>query len=476
MTHERFGRRMVLRGAGGVVVGLPLLGALGGAGRARAARRTPQRFVVVFSGNGTIHYNWRPAETGTGFTFAHATPPPAAPPKGHHGPMPGDPHILAPLEPFKRKLIVLDNLDVPSRRHGPGANGHDKGMGHMLTGALLRVGPSGIGDFSHLPDGTAGGPSIDQAIARRIGGGTRFSSIELGVMARLDTKRQLTSRMCYRGPFEVVPPESDPAEAFKALFSGAAEGSDEIARLRRTRQSVLDSVREDFRRLERRLGGDDRRRLDAHATAIRELENALQPPAAERASCRRASPNPGSQTIDAWEPSAYPQVGKLQMDLITTALACDFTRVASLQWSTGQSGVRFSWLDQNEGHHGLSHLADDSADVRSKITRIDHWYAQQFAYLLGRLDEIPEGDGTLLDRSVVLWVNEQGNGDKHSEIDVPHILAGSGGGRLRTGRYLKCGHRAVNDLFVSLLQAFGAEEATSFGYEPVCRGPLEDLS
>jgi hypothetical protein len=164
------------------------------------------------------------------------------------------------------------------------------------------------------------------------------------------------------------------------------------------------------------------------------------------------------------------------MDLLVTALACDLTRVGSLQWSTAQSGVTFTWLGHSEDHHGLSHQADDTEEARRQLTAIDHWYAQQFAYLCKRMSEIREGDGSMLDNSVVLWSNEQGNGDKHTLTEIPYIIAGSGGGYLRTGRYLKFDEPAHNDLFVSVLHATGAEDVKCFGVPEICKGPLPGLT
>jgi hypothetical protein len=385
--------------------------------------------------------------------------------------------VLGALEPHKAKLLVLDGIAAKSRRFGPGGNGHDKGMGHMLTAEKLLVGPSGVGEFSHLPDGSAGGISIDQAVADRTTG-ARFRSLEFGVAATLDTKRQLTSRMCYRGPFQVLPPENDPSQGFRSLFGAGLPagpaGDAALLRLQRQRKSVLDKVARDLAGLQPRVSAGDRRKLDSHLTALREVETSLvTPPAGSRGAACSMSAVPAR--LDPLRIDNYPMIGRSQMDLLVLALACEVTQVASLQWSTAQSGTRFPWLGIAEYHHALSHEADDTAVAREKLTAIDAWYGEQFAYLLKKLDAIDEGNGSLLDHSIVMWVNEQGNGDKHSDVDVPHVLAG-GRGLFRTGRLVDCGHRAVNDLFVSLLHAFGAEEVTSFGHAPVCRGPLPGLT
>jgi hypothetical protein len=444
-------RRSVLRGAGGITLALPFLNAT--AARARTRHHPfPTRFIVFFTANGTIHANWRPTGGETDFKFGS---------------------ILQPIDPWRRKLIVLDGIAAKTRKFGPGGNGHDKGMGHMLTAQKLLVGPSGIGEFSHLPDGSAGGASIDQEIARRIGRGTRFPSLELGVRSRLDTKRQLTSRMCYRGPFQVVPPENDPAEAFRNLFAGVDRSkSGALARLRRDRRSVLDLVADDLRALGPGLDAEDRHKLESHLAGVREIERTLTAPPAHTHACRLPEI---PEALDPWANDNYPAIGKLQMDLMAMALACDLTRVASLQWSTAQSGVRFSWLGQSQDHHGLSHMADDTDEARQQLTAIDHWYAEQFAYLLGRLSEVREGDETLLDHTVVMWCNEQGNGDRHTETDIPYLLAGSGNGALRTGRYLRFDRAAHNDLYVSMLHATGCDDVTSFGLREVCTGPLPGL-
>ncbi|MCA9651586.1 MAG: DUF1552 domain-containing protein [Myxococcales bacterium] len=451
-------RRTVLRGAGGIAVALPFLEAMVGRTRTIHAAEgdPPPRFIVFFSANGTIEERWRPVGTQQDFLLDD----------------PSDPgRILAPLEAFKDRLIVLDGLDMQSRNYGPGGNGHDLGMGHMLTATDLVVGPSGVGEFSHLPDGSAGGPSIDQVVANTIGSETAFRSIEFGVKAQLDLARQITSRMCYRAPFEVLPPENDPRAAFDSFFLQLGADPSELAALRTRRHSVLDRVKEDFAALDAKLGGNDRLKLEAHLQAIREVEQSLDAEGGPLPGCTLPG-EPGA--LDPLANDNYPEVGRLQMDLMTMALTCDITRVSSLQWSTAQSGVRFSWLGQSNSHHSLSHEADNDPASRAQLTAINNWYAEQFAYLLGKLAAQPELDGSLLDNTVVLWVNEQGNGDTHSKTEIPFVLAGNYAGQLDTGRWLQYTDRSHNDLYVALLNLFG-NDALSFGNPQVNGGPLENL-
>ncbi len=450
-------RRSLLRGAGGIAIGLPLLEVMLGRRSHAAEDGAPPRFIVMFSANGTIGDRWTPVGSESDFMLD----------------VPGDPdRILAPLEPWKDRLLVLGGLDMLSRNYGPGGNGHDMGMGHMLTGTDLVVGPSGVGEFSHLPDGSAGGPSIDQSIANAIGLETAFRSLEFGVQANLDTARQVTSRMCYRGPFEVLPPENDPRAAFDAFFLQLGADPAELAKLRANRHSVLDRVKEDFERLDAKLGGTDKQKLEAHLQAIREVEQSLDAEGGPLPGCalpdQPADLNPQSN-------DNYPAIGKLQMDLMAMALTCDITRVTSLQWSTAQSGTRFSWLGHSDNHHSLSHEGDNNGVARAQLAQINHWYAEQFAYLVGKLAEQQELDGSLLDNTVVLWINEQGNGQTHDKNEIPMVLAGNYAGKLRTGRWLQYPQRAHNDLFVALLNLFG-DDALTFGNAAVNGGALENLS
>jgi hypothetical protein len=158
------------------------------------------------------------------------------------------------------------------------------------------------------------------------------------------------------------------------------------------------------------------------------------------------------------------------------ALACDLTRVASLQWIDSTANIIYSWLGIGEGHHTISHEPDSNADAREKMSRIHRWYSEQVAYLLTKMKEAREGDRTLLDNSLLFWGNGLAKGNSHTLRDAPIVLAGGAGGRLRTGRYLRYqGEVPHNNLLVSLANIFGVG-ITRFGRPEWCTGPLSGLA
>jgi hypothetical protein len=449
-------RRTFLRGLGGVAIGLPLLNAMGcgrgGGGGAPRARKTaalgeaPKRFVVFFSANGTIPENWRP--TGTETAFALST-------------------ILAPLEPHKDQLVIIDGVDMESSNHGPG-DGHQKGMGHMLTGIELLEGTEFTGGNGELV-GWGGGISVDQAIANQIGGTTRFRSLELGVQV---SGASVWSRMSYLGADQPIPPEDSPYSTFDRVFGDLGADPLGLAELRAKRHSVLDTVQDDYTALSSRLGNEDRVKVEAHLAAIRDIELRLDNGAEIGGSCAIPSVDGG---IDLDANDNFPLVGRMQMDLLVMALACDLTRVASLQWSNSVSNKRFTWLGIPDGHHDLSHLGDSDTVAIQKITDINRWYSEQFGYLLQKMKEIPEGEGTMLDNTLVIWCNELGKGNSHTRMNAPFVLAGGAGGALRTGRFLQYGGTVPhNDLLVSCMNAMGVDVDT-FGNPAYCTGPLAGL-
>jgi hypothetical protein len=451
MKSFRIDRRALLRGAGGVAIGLPFLEVMTPLERrARAAASPPRRFLVFFSPDGSIHENWVPTGAETSFTLSR---------------------ILAPLEAHKQRLVILDGVEnkVGGYSARPGDD-HMKGMGTALTGIGLLPGTTqgGAGD----PAGLAGGISVDQAIASSIGATTKFKSLELGVQA--GSSGTVWGYTAYAGANQPLPPDNNPQSVFTRVFASVGADAGAIARKQAERKSVLDAVQQSYAKLNPRLGAADRAKLDEHLTNIRDLETRLTAVGAGAATCAKPA-DPGK--LDYKSNATFPMVGKLQTDLLMMALACDLTRVGTLQWEQSVGNVRFTWVDPaiTRGHHDLSHDGDGVADTIEQLTKINVWYSQQFAYLLDSLQKAKEADGTsMLDNTLVIWINELARGNAHSHDKMPYVLAGGAGGGLRTGRFLTYKRASHNDLLVSCLNLMGVA-GTTFGDPAFCTGPLANL-
>jgi hypothetical protein len=449
MTYRKLGRRDFMRGVTASAAMLPMLSALD----ARAqADDYPRRLLLVFSPNGTIYENWRPSGGETDFQLSS---------------------ILAPLESLRDKIIVLDEIDNECAHHGPG-DGHMTGMGTLWTATELLEGTQFECGGTDPCSGWGGGISIDQLVAEALQARLptqerpRFKSLELAVQAG---GADVWSRMSYAGADQPIAPMEDPYQVFDRLFADLNLDEAVLQRRLRMRRSVLDYVSGSLGRLAGRLGGEDRDKLEAHLSAVRDIEMQL---AAGQDNC--AVPEV-PQGLEFWNNDQFPQVLRAQSDLLVRALACNLTQVATLQWSRSVGGQRFGWLPEPipEGHHDLSHNGDSDAEAMDKITRINTWYAEQFAYLLQQLDSVPEGSGTLLDHTLVVWGNELGRGNSHSRRKIPFIIAGGGGGAFPTGRFLSYGGESHTKLLISIAQAMGVETDT-FGNPAYGTGPLPRLA
>lgn len=430
-------RRTLLRGAGGVAIALPFLQAMA---PRRALAAAPHRLLTVFAENGVVPGTWFPSGTGKTFTLPMST---------------------APLEPWKPNLIMLDGIVTVC----DGTNG---GGGHMRgkTGCLTAQ--------ANL-NGRAAGISLDQFIANKIGMATRFRSIEASVHVR----GALRDGLFHSGPGQIVVPEDDPGKLFGRLFSAplptgggppdpAAEA--EAARLRARKQSVLDRVMTEYRRIQTGVGAEDRQRLENHLTAIRSVERGLAAPTGggmAAASCKKPeAPAPGSYIADT----------KAQMDLLSLALACDLTRVASLQWRSALTS--FSWVNVSASHHGLSHQTG-SGGPDAQLSRVVQWHVGQFAELLARLKGLADADGTtLLDNTLVYFTNEISIGS-HKHNRAPLVLATGNfvqpnGKKLETQRSLKYGGVNHSGVLTSIAQLMGVP-IDNFGAARWHQGPLPGL-
>lgn len=398
----------------------------------------PRRLILLFSPNGTLHERWAPTGSENDFQLRE---------------------ILQPLESYKSQMCILDGLRV--LRDGVG-DAHQKGMGCLWTGSPLNPG-NFQGGGNATPAGWASSASIDQAIVRELDFPTPYASLEFG--ARTEANG-VWSRMIYAGSDAPIAPENSPRAMFDRLFADLDVDSSELERIKAERRSVLDMVNADLQALSNRSSSADKLKIEAHLDAVREVEkrNDLGVSACEA---------PTSVTdIDPEANDNFPAVSRQMLDQLVLSLACDLTRVASLQWSRAAGQVDFNWLPGNlERHHALSHLGDNDPTMIEGLTTINRWYAEEVKYLLDQMSAIPEGNGTLLDNSLVVWGNELSRGNNHGNNPVPFVTFGGAGGRIDTGRWLTYENEPHNRLLVSLGKVMGAD-FDSFGSNDPSSGGL----
>ena len=421
-------RRTFLRGMiGGTAlsVGLPPLEAFFDANGAAYASSGafPGRFGLFFWGNGVLPERWIPTGSGTDYTMSEQ---------------------LAALEPIREHVTVLSGFEV--KTGNPIA--HSSGPAGFFTGTGLLV---------NADQNTFAAPTIDQIMAQAIGGDTRFRSVEVGV--------QPGGRgLSYNGPDNVNPPESDPVALFERLFGAnfRAPGDEPIIDPTLSlRRSVLDSVMDDANRLRDRLGAVDRQRIDQHFEAVRDLElriARLQDDPPNLAACVRPGVVDPVPDIDG-----RPQMSeraRVMADMVAMAYACDLTRVLSFWYSDPVSDVLYP--DALAGHHQLTH---DEPGEQPQVHEIVLSIVDAYAYLVRKLRDIPEGDGTLLDNTILLGTTDISYGRTHQINEYPILLAGRGCGRIRTGfHYRSETNESTSLVSLSLLQAMGVR-VNEFGVD-----------
>jgi len=461
-----FSRRNLLQGALAGTALVPLLEAHRAIGQ---TSKPPTRLVVFATPNGTRNQFFWPTGSGASMTF---------------------PEYTAPLSAFKEKLLFLDGIShcpaVVTGGTGVGPTAitgseHARGIGGLLTAR-----PLGEGQFKsfNATSGWGSGISIDQHIAELLNPPTRFKTLELGVHVR---DAEVRGRIAYKGADQPIPPREDPQDVFNALFSGPVNNpdpgnADPDAKLHGERKSVFDLTKREIARLQSNLGSDDRIKLQAHLNSIEEIEDRLTELSGAGSAGGNGDPMGTCDApeldldVDLLDDSTLTRTGQLQMDLAAAALACDQTRIITLQWNYAESEHLFPNLSLSRNHHNISH--DWTAPGFADYAKIHVWFAQQFAYLLEKLDSYQEDGGSLLDNTVVFWGSEIGESNIHDLTRMPYVLAGGGGGQLNTGRvidYTSGSRKDNNQLLVSLANIMGADIDT-FGDPSGQTGPLPDLT
>ena len=427
----RLSRRTVLRGLGASMA-LPFLDAMRPRTLLAASgdiKKPPSRMAFLYVPNGVHMPGWTPRSVGAAWEL---------------------PPILEPLRAVKDDLVVLSGLTLnPARALGDGGGDHARAMASFLTGRHPRK-----TDGADLKAGV----SVDQAAAQRIGHMTRFPSLEIGCEGGKNGGEcdhgyscAYQSNLSWRSETTPVAKQVNPRLVFDRLFGSQADrdGGDDLARENRRNKSILDFIGDDARQLSQTLGAADRRKLDEYLTGVRELEQRI---------------NRGRAPVDLGVanyprplgiPADYQEHLRLMADLLVLAFQCDLTRIVTFVLANDGSNRSYRTVGVSDGHHDLSHHGGDTAK-QEKIQKINQFHTAQLAYLLQKLKAIPEGTGSLLDHSMILYGSGISDGNAHSHDDLPILLAGKANGTIKTGRHLRLAKETpLTNLYMSMLDRMG---------------------
>ncbi len=441
----RIGRRRLLQGLGASLATVPFLQSVPSSAGEGAF---PRRLLFFYSPNDNgDEWLWRPSGEGNEFALPETLP-----------------EMLQPLEGFRDNLLVIGNMSMHTRDKETGPGGH-VGMGHQLTG------------WANIPwenqqqesEFWAGGISIDQFVANELG-------VDALCLAAKTQGNNGGCRISYRGANDVVHPYEDPVAAFNTLFGDPDLAEDELIAQYQRQVRSLDRVAIELDRLRPRVPSVDREKLDAHLEHLLRLQSDLQ--SFTPATCDPVAPEGG---FDYGSSRDYPITARRQMDILAQAVACGVTRVGSIQ--NGNTGNAESYagtlewpsegISFDRSQHVIAHDfevdPDDPVFLERRLV-IEKFYISQYAYLLQKLREIPEGSGTVLDNTLVVWTKGMGRG--HSKNRLLYLLAGgSGFPEVEFGRYIDRANEPHNNLLVTLANLMGVEIDT-FGDPDICTGPL----
>jgi hypothetical protein len=435
LTNKHLPRRTFLRGLG-TTLALPFLESMLPARRAfgQQPARSPTRFVGAFVPHGMAPGYWIPKDNKPGFAF---------------------PFVYEPLEPFRKHVVLTSGLWSKSSENPPGVTGAD----HFVSAAYL----SAVKPKKTTGADIEAGTSLDQIIAREIGKDSPLPSMQLGVEDPGANSTNCgegysciyTNTISWQSPTRPLPMEINPQVAFERMFGDGS--SPELRKARRERQaSILDSVTGSLRELMPQVSHADRVRLEQYSEDVREIERRLDIAA-------KASTEVPDVTVPYGVPESFHEHIQIQYDLLALAFQADISRVATLLYARDLTGRVYPESGTDISFHGGSHHAEDPGRI-AQFARLNRYHVQMLAYLVKKLDGIKEGDGTLLDHSLILYGSNMGNSNQHLHYDVPHVLVGGASGKLKGDRHLAYASRTVptGNLLLSILDMYGVR-ADSFG-------------
>ncbi|HKU42164.1 MAG TPA: DUF1552 domain-containing protein [Polyangiales bacterium] len=438
---------------------------------------SPKRLLIIHHPVGTVRNNWVCQGTETNFTLSR---------------------ILKPFEPVKSHMVVLDGIDIIARGVG---GGHEQGTVTVMTGVrTTELYPGNGGD-----DPKAAGPSIDQRFLKSstLLQGTPIASLQVSCDDRVDVGEISTRRLSYSGPAAPMDPYLVPHLTYQRVFgtmmAGAPNASaDALAKARMLKKSVLDFNLRDLDKLRTLAPGSERERLDAHETAIRELERTFDAAPRDAGKCGITAAPPeikpfldsagnriGNGTYQTTngktgEQGTHEMIGKLHFEVIKAAFQCDLTRVVTFQWSPGTNHVAFAgFYDPEPGsikmHHPLSHEFNNT-NAPEFLTKIDTWYSERTSGFLQALKNLPDlAGGSMLDNTLVPYVTEVARAD-HTFNNTPFVVFGGPGVKIQGDRLKKYNpKRTVNDMWLACAKALEVPNLTTLGSQEMYTGPLDIL-
>ena len=438
-------------------MGLPLLNSMaptralaGVAGAAAGSGAAPIRMAFCFVPNGINMAHWTPAKTGANFEL---------------------PSSLQPLSRHQNEILVLSGLTHDKgRANGDGAGDHARSGSVFLTGSQPL---KSEGSEVRI------GQSVDQFAAEHLRQHTRFGSIEMGTetgrpYGKCDSGYSCgySNNISWKDSQTPMQKLVDPREVFERLFSEELQTASQKKRARRERyrKSILDVVMQDAKSLENRLGKSDQQKLDEYLTSVREIEQRIERSESGNSKTR--------ELVNDYEmptggmPESVDDHLRLLGDMMVLAFQTDTTRVASFMFANAGSNRSYRMVGVNDGHHQLSHHQGDPKKL-AKLAAINRFHIEQFAYVLDKLKSIPEGDGTLLDNTMLVYGSGIGDGNRHNHDNLPILVAGRGGGSIIPGRHVKVApDTPVCNLFNSMLDRAGVPT----GYFGDSTGRLSELT
>jgi hypothetical protein len=430
VTRKHLPRRAFLRGAGAVVA-LPFLDAMvpAFAATTKSAANPGVRLGFVYVPNGIIEAGWSPSTEGAEFEFNST---------------------MKALAPFRDRTLVLSNLaQINGRSLGDGGGDHARAGASWLTGVHPK---KTEGADIHA------GISADQVAAREMAKHTQFSSLEIGVEAPslaggCDSGYSCayTNTISWSSPTTPNPMEVNPRVLFERLF-GDGDSTDPASRLEwmQQRGSLLDFVKGSVDRMETKLGQGDRHKLTEYLDAIRDIERRIQ-----KAEQQNAATKMPVISLPVSAPEEFVDHARLMMDLMVIAYQADLTRVVTFMLAREGSNRSYREIGVADGHHNCTHHQNDP-DKIAKTMQINTHHVNQFAYLIDRMKSTPDGDGTLLDHSMILYGSSIADGNRHTHTNLPLALVGGGSGKLKGGRHIRyAGDTPMNNLLLSMLDKAG---------------------